>query len=97
MIVDVDWVPTPGGEATVAMNAFADLAPHCPGAQGVLYDTALRGVHHQRLLRDLGWLSVNKSPLGRPARRSRAGEKANAFRSRPSLNNVTSPGPTVQR
>ena len=36
------------------------LAPHCPGAQGVIYDTALRGVHHQTLLRDLGWLPVNK-------------------------------------
>ena len=60
VIVDVDWVPTPGGEANVAMDAFAALAPHCPGAQGVLYDTALRGVHHQRLLRDLGWLSINK-------------------------------------
>ena len=27
-----------------------------PGAQGVIYDTALRGVHHQHLLRDLGLL-----------------------------------------
>ena len=60
MIVDVDWVPSPGGEAAVAMDAFVELAPHCPGAQGVLYDTALRGVHHQRLMRDLGWLSINK-------------------------------------
>jgi hypothetical protein len=60
VIVDVDWVPTPGGEAAVAMDSFSELAPHCPGAQGVLYDTALRGVHHQRLMRDHGWLSVNK-------------------------------------
>ena len=28
-------------------------------AQGVGYDTAFRGVHHQRLMRDLGWVSVN--------------------------------------
>ena len=60
MIVDVDWVPEPGGEAATAMETFVALAPHCPGAQGVVYDTALRGVHHQRLMRDLGWLSVNK-------------------------------------
>ncbi|WP_394941583.1 hypothetical protein, partial [uncultured Ilumatobacter sp.] len=60
VIVDVDWVPTPGGEAAAAMDCFSALAPHCPGAQGVLYDTALRGVHHQRLMRDHGWLSVNK-------------------------------------
>jgi hypothetical protein len=60
VIVDIDWVQTPGGEAAAAMDSFSALAPHCPGAQGVLYDTALRGVHHQRLMRDHGWLSVNK-------------------------------------
>lgn len=63
VIVDVDWVAKPGGEAAVAMNSFVALAPYCRGAQGVLYDTALRGVHHQRLMRDLGWLSVNKVEL----------------------------------
>jgi hypothetical protein len=60
VILDVDWVPSPGGEAATAMGSFAQLAPRCPGAQGVIYDTALRGVHHQTLLRDLGWLPVNK-------------------------------------
>ncbi len=60
VILDVDWVPTPGGEAATAMGSFAQLAPQCAGAQGVIYDTALRGVHHQTLLRDLGWLPVNK-------------------------------------
>ena len=60
VILDVDWVPSPGGEAATAMDCFARLAPLCPGVQGVIYDTALRGVHHQRLLRDLGWLPVNK-------------------------------------
>jgi hypothetical protein len=60
VILDVDWVPSPGGEAATAMDSFTALAPLCPGAQGVIYDTALRGVHHQRLLRDLGLLSVNK-------------------------------------
>ncbi len=60
VILDVDWVPTPGGEAATAMGSFVQLAPQCPGAQGVIYDTALRGVHHQTLLRDLGWLPVNK-------------------------------------
>jgi hypothetical protein len=60
VIVDVNWVPKSGGEAAVAMDSFSELAPHCRGAQGALYDTALRGVHHQRLMRDHGWLSVNK-------------------------------------
>ena len=35
-------------------------SPLVPGAQGVIYDTALRGVHHQTLLRDLGLLPVNR-------------------------------------
>ncbi len=34
-------------------------APH-RGQVKSIYDTALRGVHHQRLLRDLGWLPVNR-------------------------------------
>jgi hypothetical protein len=60
IIVDTEWVPTPGGEAATAMDCFARLAPLAPGAQGVIYDTALRGTHHQRLLRDLGLLPVNR-------------------------------------
>jgi hypothetical protein len=60
VILDVDWVPSPGGETATAMKSFKSLAPQCPGAHGVLYDTALRGVHHQTLLRDLGWLPVNR-------------------------------------
>lgn len=60
IILDVNWVPQPGSEAGVAVDSFVEIAPQCPGAQGVVYDTALRGVHHQTLLRDLGWLSINK-------------------------------------
>jgi hypothetical protein len=70
IIVDADWVPTSGGEAGVAMASFGELAPLCPGAQGVLYDTALRGVHHQRLMRDYGLLPVNKVTA------AKAGDKA---------------------
>ena len=60
MILDIEWVPKPGREAGAAMDCFTRLAPHVPGAQGVIYDTALRGVHHQRLLRELGLLPVNR-------------------------------------
>jgi hypothetical protein len=60
IILDADWVPSPGGEAATAMDSFRTLAPACPGAQGVIYDTALRGVHHQVLLRDLGLLPLNR-------------------------------------
>ena len=37
------------------------------GAQGVIYDTALRGTHHQRLLRDLGLLPVNRVTAAKAA------------------------------
>src|SRR5581483_10509896 len=42
------------------MDCLTRLAPHTPGAQGLIYDTALRGVHHQTLLRDLGLLPINR-------------------------------------
>lgn len=60
MILDFDWVPKPGAEASVAMDCFTRVAPFVPGAQGVIYDTALRGVHHQKLMRELGFMPVNK-------------------------------------
>jgi hypothetical protein len=60
IILDLDWVSKPGSEAASAMACFERLAPHCPGAHGIIYDTALRGKHHQTLLRDLGWHSINK-------------------------------------
>lgn len=60
IILDVEWVPKPGGEAASAVDTFTRLAPLVPGAQGVIYDTALRGVHHQRLLRNLGLLTINR-------------------------------------
>ena len=60
MILDFSWVPKPGAEAKIAMDCFTRVAPFVPGAQGVIYDTALRGVHHQKLLRELGLMPVNK-------------------------------------
>ena len=60
VILDIGWVPKPGAEAAAAMTCFSRVAPLLPGAHGVIYDTALRGVHHQRLLRELGWLSINR-------------------------------------
>jgi hypothetical protein len=72
IIIDTNWVPTPGGEAATAMDCFERLAPIAAGTQGVLYDTALRGVHHQTLMRDLGWLSVNRvTAKAAPANRSK--------------------------
>lgn len=75
VILDTDWVPSPGGEASVAMACFRGIASRCPGAQGVIYDTALRGVHHQTLLRDLGLLPINRVTAAKAgAKRPRRGE-----------------------
>lgn len=74
ILLDVAPVTTPGAEAAVAMDCINRTAPHVPGAQGVVYDTALRGVHHQRLLRDLGLLPINRvaaQQLLGPRRRTR--------------------------
>jgi hypothetical protein len=60
IILDLDWVPSPGGEAAVAMECFRRVAPLLPGAQGIVYDTALRGVHHQEILRELGLVPINR-------------------------------------
>jgi len=60
IILDTGWVPTPGGEAATALDSITAIAADTPGLQGVIYDGALRGVHHQRMLRDLGILPVNK-------------------------------------
>jgi hypothetical protein len=60
VILDIEWVPKPGGEAATAMDCFARVAPLLPGAHGIVYDTALRGVHHQTLLRELGLLPINR-------------------------------------
>jgi len=60
MILDAAFVPEPGGEAEAAMACISRVAPLTPGAQSVVYDTALRGVHHQTVLRDLGLLPVNR-------------------------------------
>jgi hypothetical protein len=60
LILDLERVEKPGAEASVAMDCFRRLAPLLPGAQGVVYDTALRGIHHQELLRALGLLPINR-------------------------------------
>jgi hypothetical protein len=60
LILDIGRVEMPGAEASVAMDCFRRLAPLVPGAQGVVYDTALRGVHHQELLRNLGLVPINR-------------------------------------
>jgi hypothetical protein len=58
-ILDLERVPEPGREAAVAVSCFERIAPYVPGTQAIVYDTALRGVHHQKILRELGIVPVN--------------------------------------
>jgi hypothetical protein len=74
MILALDWVPKPGAEAQVAVGCLDRLGPRLPGAQGVIYDGALRGKHLEHLLHDLGLLGVcpvTAASGGRRAKRSR--------------------------
>jgi hypothetical protein len=58
MIVSVASVPDVGGEANVALESIGRVAPLLPGALGVIYDGAFRGVHLTELLRDRGLLPI---------------------------------------
>ena len=58
MILSVASVPNVGGEATVALECIGRVAPLLPGALGVIYDGAFRGVHLVELLRERGLLPI---------------------------------------
>jgi hypothetical protein len=76
MILDVDFVPQPGGEAAVAMGCLERTAPLTPGAQAVVYDTALRGVHHQQILRHLGLIPINRVAAAKAGAKTPRRDKA---------------------
>jgi hypothetical protein len=87
---------SPGGEAACAMDTITRARPaDAPGLQGVIYDGALRGVHHQRLLRDLGLLPINKVTAAKAGTASPAARTTNASRSRPTSKTAPSPDPTA--
>ena len=58
MILSVASVPDVGGEAAVALGCVGRLAPLLPGALGMIYDGAFRGVHLVELLRERGLLPI---------------------------------------
>jgi hypothetical protein len=58
MILSVASVPDVGGEAAVALGCIGRLTPLLPGALGVIYDGAFRGVHLVELLRERGLLPI---------------------------------------
>lgn len=75
IILDVAPVPAKGGEAATAVASLELLIPALPGVQGVVYDTALRGVHHQQIMRHLGVLSINRVTLAKAgAKKPRRGK-----------------------
>ena len=76
MILDVDFVPQPGGEAAAAMACLERTAPLTPGAQAVVYDTALRGVHHQQILRHLGLIPINRVAAAKAGAKTPRRDKA---------------------
>ena len=74
-----------------AMDCFTRLAPLVPGAQGVIYDTALRGVHHQTLLRELGLLPINRVTAAKANPKHPAHERNDASRRAPISKTAPSP------
>jgi hypothetical protein len=58
MILSVAPVTQTGKEANAALTCIARLTPYLPGALGVIYDGALRGVHLLELLRERGLLPI---------------------------------------
>jgi hypothetical protein len=72
IVLGASWVSKPGAEAEVAIETITKLRPLVPGAQGVVYDMALRGVHKQKLLR-LGLLPIIRVPASRAARETSKG------------------------
>lgn len=73
MILDVAWVQRQGKEAAVAMESIARIRPMTPGAQGVVYDKALMGVHKQALLHEHGLLPIIRVSAKRAAKKTSKG------------------------
>lgn len=53
-IHSVGWVKSAGGEARTALDCLTRVAPLLSGAQGALYDGAMRGKHHRECMRLIG-------------------------------------------
>jgi hypothetical protein len=63
VILAVDWVPTPtpGVEAHTAMDLIEHIHGHAGGGiQAIVYDGAMKGVHLDRIMRNTGYMVINK-------------------------------------
>ncbi|MGZ7040027.1 MAG: hypothetical protein ACXVJO_17760, partial [Thermoanaerobaculia bacterium] len=75
---------------------FRRLTPLLPGAQAIVYDTALRGVHHQEILRELGLVPINRvaaHSVSRSGKNARRVEKSRFIEEK----DVTLPGGEIRR
>ncbi|MGQ0803513.1 MAG: transposase [Actinomycetota bacterium] len=71
MILSIAPVAKPGSEAKVALECMGRLAPGLPGALGVIYDGAFRGVHLVELMRQRGLLPIVPVQAAAGGRRTR--------------------------
>ena len=71
IVLNFDHLAARGGEARNALDCIAAVRPHLPGAQGVLYDGAFRGVHLQELLHERGLVPVVPVTAAAGGRRQR--------------------------
>jgi hypothetical protein len=75
VILDARYVPFSGegGEAGIASRSLSRLAELLPGAEGVVWDMAMRGKHIDQLMREPGLLTVTRVPAAET--HVRAGQK----------------------
>ena len=97
IILDVDWVPSPGGEAATAMDCFAGIAARVPGRAG-------RHLRHRAARRAPPDAPPRPRPAARQPGHRRQGRRqeappqprASASRSRPTSRTDQSPSPTAR-
>jgi hypothetical protein len=65
VITSVDHVHKRGGEARVAVESIERIAALHPNVQVILYDGAMRGIHHRDLMRDVGLIVVSPPTAAR--------------------------------
>lgn len=54
IVLSVDHVAGKGAEVATALGCVERIRPRLPGAQALLYDGAMRGSHHRKLMREAG-------------------------------------------
>lgn len=78
VVLDAGSVPRRGhgGEGGVVMDSLARIAPLAPGVQCIAYDSILRGVHLRLIMREFGWLGINRVPAAENRMRRKGQRRA---------------------